>query len=136
MKEVAVGILTREGRVLACRRPETARYPLKWEFPGGKLEAGETPHDALRRELIEELGIDAAIGREFHRQEWTYEGTGDRPEPPSSYRVFYYMVPSFRGNLVNKAFHEIRWVTAVELAGMDLLEGNREAVRLLMSDGQ
>ncbi|HXF99361.1 MAG TPA: NUDIX domain-containing protein, partial [Bacteroidota bacterium] len=46
MKEVSVGILLRNGHVLACQRKRSARYPLKWEFPGGKLEPGETPEDA------------------------------------------------------------------------------------------
>jgi len=134
MKEVAVGILRKERLVLACRRKSTARYPLKWEFPGGKLEPGETPDQALRRELREELGIMASVGPEFHRQEWTYdEGSGD-DGAVSSYRVFYYIVPRYTGEITNKTFHEIRWVTVPELGRMDVLEGNREAVRLLQRD--
>ncbi len=82
MKQVAVGILHRDGLVLACQRKKTALYPLQWEFPGGKVESGESPTDALIRELHEELGIVARPAKEFHRQEWDY---GDM-----AYRVFYY----------------------------------------------
>ena len=59
MKEVAVGIILQDGNVLACQRKRDATYALKWEFPGGKLEPGETPEHALVRELHEELAIHA-----------------------------------------------------------------------------
>ncbi|MDH4070268.1 MAG: (deoxy)nucleoside triphosphate pyrophosphohydrolase [Ignavibacteria bacterium] len=134
MKEVAVGILIRNNRILVCQRKETSRYPLKWEFPGGKLEKDETAVDALKRELKEELGIDAEIGNEFHRQEWQYDA-----EPAAdghSFRIFYYLVPEHHGSLRNRAFREVRWVTPEELPAMDLLEGNREAVQRLIRDGR
>ena len=123
MKEVAVGIIFRNGTVLTGQRKPTARYPLKWEFPGGKLEPGETPVAALMRELHEELGIDAAPGPEFHRQEWDY---GDR-----AWRVYYFPVHTFTGEPENRTFAQIRWVTPEELLGMDILDGNREVVAML-----
>lgn len=134
MREVAVGILIRNSRVLVCQRNETARYPLKWEFPGGKLEGSETAVEALKRELKEELGIDAEIGDEFHRQEWQYD-EGSTTDG-HSFRIFYYIVPEHRGRISNNAFREIRWVTAKELPGLDLLDGNREAVNRLIRDEQ
>jgi len=128
MKDVAVGILRKNGLVLACQRKKTALYPLQWEFPGGKIETGETPTDALIRELHEELGIVAIPGEEFHRQEWNY---GD-----ASYRVYYYSIRAFRGELTNQAFEAIRWVALEELRNMDILEGNREVVDRLCGSGQ
>src|SRR5678815_1629355 len=62
MTRVAAGIVRRDRRILACRRSAAMRHPGKWEFPGGKVEAGETVEECLRRELDEELGIDAEIG--------------------------------------------------------------------------
>jgi 8-oxo-dGTP diphosphatase len=123
MKEVAVGILTRGGLVLACQRKKSALYPFQWEFPGGKIEPGESPAQALIRELREELGITATPGKEFHTQEWDY---GDH-----SYRVYYYIVGRFEGEPVNHVFETIKWVKPEELMGMEILEGNREVVRML-----
>jgi len=132
MKEVAVGIILDGHRVLACRRKATVRYPLKWEFPGGKLEPGENAEHALFRELKEELNIDAEIGRKLHCQEWTYDEGMEAPTIDGTFHVSYFVVPSYRGRIVNKTFHEIRWVTPLELRGMDILEGNREAVERLI----
>jgi len=133
MKHVAVGIISKNGHILACRRKRNAVYPLKWEFPGGKIEPGETPRQALVRELHEELAIEAEPDGEFHQQEWTYaEGTAN-PERDGTFRITYFLVFSFRGEPVNHAFEEIRWVTSAELQAMDTLEGNRAAVELLVN---
>jgi 8-oxo-dGTP diphosphatase len=128
MKEVAVGILFRDGAVLAGQRKRSTLYPLKWEFPGGKLEPGETPREALIRELSEELGIIATPGPELHRQEWDY---GDR-----SWRVYYFPVHTYTGVPENRTFEQIRWVTPDELREMDILEGNREVVEKLVKEVQ
>ena len=131
MKHVAVGILWRDGTVLACQRKRGGAYPLKWEFPGGKIEQGESPQQALVRELREELAIDAVIGDEIHRQSWGYPGY--TPEGGTAvFDVIYFGVGSFTGEPVNRAFEQIRWVSPAALEGMDILEGNREAVRRLV----
>jgi 8-oxo-dGTP diphosphatase len=131
VKDVAVGIITSGTKVLACQRKRSAGYALKWEFPGGKLEPGETAQHALIRELKEELNIDAEIGPEFHRQEWVYdEGKSNSPDG-QAFRVFYLLVPSFTGTLINRSFEDIQWVTPAQLMQMDILDGNREAVELL-----
>jgi len=120
MKEVAVAIITSNGKVLACQGKKTATYPLKWEFPGGKIEPGELAPDALARELHEELSIKAVPASVFHFQEWNY---GD-----FAYRVTYFLVNHFTGTLTNHAFESFKWVTPSELLEMDILEGNREAI--------
>jgi 8-oxo-dGTP diphosphatase len=139
MKEVAVGIIIRNGYVLACQRKRDAKYALKWEFPGGKLEAGETPERALVRELREELAIDAKVDEEFFRQEWIYPEETDKPrltdgqaQRDGSFRVFYFLVNGFSGEPMNHAFEEIQWMRPHELQAMDILEGNREAVERLV----
>lgn len=124
MKEVTVGILIQEGLVLACQRKTTALYPLKWEFPGGKIEPGESPRTALIRELQEELSITVDPETEFFRQDWNY---GDQ-----SFRVYYYRVRSFSGIPKNMAFEQIRWVKPETLLMMDILDGNREVVNKLV----
>ena len=135
MKEVVVGIITRGDQVLACQRRSDARYPLKWEFPGGKIEAGETPPQALVRELHEELDIHTEIGEEFYRQEWIYPDGVDNPKKDGAFRVFYYYIPSFTGTPRNRVFEQIRWVSLQELEALDILEGNREAVAFLVKHG-
>jgi len=135
MKEVAVGIVTRGDQVLACQRRSSAVYPLKWEFPGGKIEKQETPPQALARELREELDIEAAVGEEFYRQEWIYPDGLAAPEKDGAFRVFYYFIHSFTGIPLNRVFEQIRWVSLPELQALDLLEGNREAVAFLVKHG-
>ena len=130
MKEVAVGIIMSNGLVLACQRKRHAQYPLKWEFPGGKLENGESPESAVVRELREELGIDAIVDREFCRHECVYTSADSHDD--GTFRVFYYLVHTFTGTPVNHAFEQIRWVSPVDLQQMDILEGNRKAVETLV----
>jgi 8-oxo-dGTP diphosphatase len=135
MKEVAVGVLFREGHVLACQRRKDVRYPLKWEFPGGKIEPGENAGQTLRRELREELGVDVRAAERFHLQEWTYPDGPTQTAGDAAFRIHYHIVREFAGEPVNRVFEEIRWVRPAELLGMDILEGNREAISLLVRDG-
>jgi 8-oxo-dGTP pyrophosphatase MutT (NUDIX family) len=147
MKEVAVGIIMKDGHVLACQRKRNAKYALKWEFPGGKLEVGETPEHALVRELREELAIEATVDEGFFRQDWIYhEGTdnpsltdqpavspaGAQARREGSFRVFYFLVKEFSGEPINHAFEQIQWMLPHELQSMDILEGNRDAVERLV----
>ncbi len=132
MQHVAVGIIVENGQVLVCQRKHNARYPWKWEFPGGKIDANEAPENALKRELREELSINAAIGKEFHRQEWTYTEGLSNSSDDGTFKVVYYLIDSFKGKPANRAFEQIQWVTPSELQKMDILDGNREAVNLLV----
>jgi 8-oxo-dGTP diphosphatase len=140
MKHVAVGIIMKDGQLLACQRRRNSRYPLKWEFPGGKIEAGETAREALARELREELSINATVERQVFRQEWTYPENAARSSLPGSqanhdglFDVYYYLIRSYTGEIVNNAFEAIMWVSPSELQSMDILEGNREVVQLLVN---
>ena len=74
MTTVVAAVIERDGRILICQRRRGQAHELKWEFPGGKLEPGESPEVALRRELREELAIDAAPETEITRYEYAYPG--------------------------------------------------------------
>jgi 8-oxo-dGTP diphosphatase len=132
MVQVVVGIILRENvsevrEVLLCQRSTSARYALKWEFPGGKVEEGEKIQDALRRELREELGIEATIGDLYHRQHYVYPDSG-------TFDVYYYRVPLFAGTLENLVFESTVWVPLARLVEFDILEGNADVVRKLIND--
>jgi 8-oxo-dGTP diphosphatase len=121
MLQVAAGILLRDQTVLVCRRRTDASHPLKWEFPGGKREAEESLRQCLSRELREELGIEARIGRLLWTTHHTYP---DRPPLELS----FFLVDSYEGNIVNHAFSEIRWVPIGSLHSLDFLEADRQIV--------
>jgi 8-oxo-dGTP diphosphatase len=112
----------REGRVLIGRRMAEQSHPLKWEFPGGKVEPGETPEQALGRELEEELGICGAAGQEITRYEYTYPGK-------NPIRLIFFRVKQFAGEPANLIFHEMLWALASELAEFDFVEGDRDFIR-------
>ncbi len=122
---VVAGIIERDGKVLICRRRADAqRHPLKWEFPGGKLEAGETPRAALARELEEELGIKAEIGGELERFPYQYPGR-------APIELVFFEVRGYSGELVNREFAELTWEERAKLPGYDFLEGDVAFVRRL-----
>lgn len=127
MINVAAGIIENNGRVLLCQRKSTARYALKWEFPGGKVEEGESPEEGLRRELQEELGIQTEMVERYHRQHYTYADSG-------TFDVLYYRVLRHTGVIVNHVFESYAWVPVPELGAYDILEGNRDVVDMLMGE--
>ena len=117
MTTVVAGVLEQDGKILICRRRADQPHPLKWEFPGGKLEAGESPAAALIRELREELGIESEAGPEIMRYEFAY------PQKPPILIVFL-NVTAWRGSIENRIFENIQWERLEALAGYDFLEGD------------
>jgi len=121
---VSAAIIHRSGRVLVGQRRKADRHPLKWEFPGGKVEAGETPQQALVRELREELQIEAKIGTELARYEHEY---------PSGSRVhlLFFSVYDYAGEPKARVFEQICWTDLHRLPSLDFLEGDFDFVRRL-----
>ncbi|MGB7640989.1 MAG: (deoxy)nucleoside triphosphate pyrophosphohydrolase [Terriglobales bacterium] len=122
MKQVVAALIVSDGKILACQRTRHQAMPLKWEFPGGKIEEGEQPRDALRRELDEELGIQAVIGNEVARIRHRYASGG-------SVELRFFEVCEYRGELENRIFKEIRWVKRKELPELDFLDADRSLVK-------
>jgi 8-oxo-dGTP diphosphatase len=116
--QVAVGILKKENNILLCQRKKGGRYELKWEFPGGKLESGETVEQCLVRELHEELSIEASSIQIIETQSAYYEDGG-------IFEVTYCKVGSFKGELTNNVFEQFCWIPISELLHYDILEGNK-----------
>ncbi len=123
---MAAAVIERDGRILIGQRKRGGRHPLKWEFPGGKLEPGEAPREALERELREELAIQAVIGEEMDSYDVQYPGA------PLT-RLFFFRVTEFSGEPQNLDFEQIVWVRRGLLSTYDFLEGDIAFVRKLES---
>ena len=115
-------VIERDGHILICQRRRDDSHALKWEFPGGKVEAGESPKAALERELEEELAIQARIGRQLTSLRHRY---GDRPP----FRLIFFQVREFSGEPVNLNFEKIVWEAPERLPGYDFVEADRGFVR-------
>lgn len=123
-KQVVAALILRGDEILCCQRTEHQALALKWEFPGGKIEAGETPPGALHRELEEELGIKAEIGREVARILHTYQNG-------NSVDLHFFAVDRYESDLQNRIFREIRWVKRSDLPELDFLDADKQLVRQL-----
>ncbi len=111
MKNVTVAILVKDGKVFLAKRGAGDRLANKWEFPGGKIEDGETPEECLRREMKEEFQIDVSVGECFGESVYHYE---NGPVRLLAYRVFW------DGQTIIPAVHDdVRWVSLHELDAYD-----------------
>jgi 8-oxo-dGTP diphosphatase len=126
MKRVVAALIVRDDEVLICQRTRHQAMPLKWEFPGGKIEEGEDYHVALRRELEEELGIDAVIGPELRRLQHTYKNGG-------TLELSFFLVEDYAGAIDNRIFKDVRWVHRSALPDFDFLEADVPLVREIAS---
>jgi len=119
---VAAALILRGDEVLICQRRPDQPMALKWEFPGGKIEPGESPEQALARELNEELGIDADIGSLVIRSRHTYRTGG-------AVDLQFFAVHTFRGEVTNHIFHDVRWIPLRDLMSYDFLAADRELIK-------
>lgn len=118
MVQVVAAILARNGKILIGQRMPEQSHPLKWEFPGGKVEPGETPHQAVVRELEEELAIRVTAAEELVRYEYTYPGK-------NPIDLIFFRITAFEGQPQNLIFRDLRWEPLDRLANFDFLEGDR-----------
>ena len=122
---VVAAVVARGDRLLVCRRPPHKRHGGLWEFPGGKLDAGESDADAVRRELREELGVEArAVGE-------AQVAIGD----PGSPFVIAFVPATIAGEPVCHEHTALAWGTPAELAAMALAPSDRRYVAWVL-DGE
>lgn len=123
-KQVVAALIVRGEEILCCQRTQYQALPLKWEFPGGKIEPGEQPAEALQRELGEELGIEAVVGPQVAEILHTYHNG-------NAIDLRFFLVERYEGELQNRIFRDMRWVNRSELRDLDFLEADRTLVHQL-----
>jgi 8-oxo-dGTP diphosphatase len=120
---VACAIIQQNGLILATQRSATMSLPLKWEFPGGKLEAGESAQDCLVRELQEELGVSVRVGQGLTPLTHNY--------PDFRVTLHPFCCDQLEGDLTLHEHNAVRWLPLDELAGLDWLEADRPIIEQL-----
>ena len=116
--EVAVGdVYNAQGLVLVGQRVVKDQYFNKWEFPGGKLEQGESPEEALKREFLEETALELLESKELMTVEHDY--------PDRHVRLHVHTVHSFKGHVCELEGQALKWVTVTDLESLDFLAGNQ-----------
>ncbi len=144
MTTVVAAIIVRDSRLLISQRRRDKAFPLKWEFPGGKVEAGESLTDALTREILEELGVRIEIGREVYRTQHSYAELSAPIE-----LVFYFakiagdndvrglsdeqIVGEIAAFNMTGAFEKVVWVNPAELPQYEFLAANAALVGRIAS---
>jgi 8-oxo-dGTP diphosphatase len=125
MKVVAAALM-RSGefpQLLIAQRPAGKWQAGRWEFPGGKIEPGESPREALARELREELGVEIQIAQPLGQFTYAY--------PDRSVEIDLWLVTQYLGEPQGLDDQALRWVSLDEIAGCDLLEADRPMIEPL-----
>jgi 8-oxo-dGTP diphosphatase len=122
---VTAAILFYNGRLLIAKRKETGKLPNVWEFPGGKIESGETPEDCLKREMEEEFGIGVTTGDHFGESIYHYDH--------GSIKLLVYRTTWVAGEFTIRDHQAIEWVSIDDLTDYDFAPADKPFVEKLMS---
>lgn len=120
---VSAGLIKDNNRILITQRKENSSFGLMWEFPGGKIELNETPEECLKRELFEELNINAVVGKLFCIS--NYKNLDVEIE------LMVYSIDSFEGDLRINAHEQIKWITIDEIDNYKFTPADIEIVNKL-----
>ena len=123
MIKVVAAIMEKDGRYLLCRRGPGGNCAFLWEFPGGKIEPGETPEEAIIREIREELCVETETSGIFDEYPFSY---------PDKDIYFYFIRAKIVSGEINPLFHcEIRWLLPEELDSLDYCPADLSTVKKL-----
>lgn len=126
-KKVTAAILRKDGQILIAKRQSGDAFGGKWEFPGGKIEEGETPEQCLKRELLEEFGIETTIQRLLCIVPYSYIN--------GSILLYAYEVNQSGGDVNLNVHDEVKWAEMNDLGRHDFLEADRLIIKKLL-EGQ
>lgn len=124
---VVAALIESEGKLLVCQRRRGGAFELQWEFPGGKVHAGESLEAALARELREELNVSARINSEIYRTHHRYKQMADPIE------LAFFAADVVPDQIQNRVFERIDWRAPETLRELPFLEADRELIELLAS---
>src|SRR5690606_169813 len=128
MLHVTCAIIEHKNKFLICQRSERMKLPLKWEFPGGKIEIGESKEECLKREIKEEMGLEIEVGSALPHVEHHY--------PEFSLRLYPFFCKWTGGALVIAEHAQVIWVSLDELKNYDWAEADLPIVRELLFTGR
>ena len=124
--KVAGAIIKIDNNYLIGRRGPNESSPGLWEFPGGKIEKDESPQDCIKRELEEELNIDAEIGDLYTNYIYEY--------PNISYDLYFYKILRYKGYFIKSAHDKLKWVRLEEFRNFDFLPGDDPLIEKLYAE--
>lgn len=122
MRIVVAALIESRGKLLVCQRRRDSAFGCMWEFPGGKVEPGETPQQALERELREEIGVTARVGAELYRTKHKYAEMADAIE------LIFFACDVGEAEVKNLDFEQIAWRGPKDLRAMSFLPADRELI--------
>lgn len=127
MIAVVAALIVRDGKLMIAQRPAGKHMAGKWEFPGGKIEKGETPEQALERELSEELGVKTQTGRIYHAICHSY--------PEKDVLLLFYRSRLVEGEPRPIEEADIRWIEEAQIREFDWAEADAPLIDLIENDG-
>jgi len=125
MQRVTVGVFERHGKILLALRKPGRHMGRKWEYPGGKLKAGEDPRECLRRELSEELSVEVSIG--------AFLGSARFQSAEVDLELHVYRVRQTGGSFVLHEHEELSWVPKEKIADYDLVDSDRSITDMILA---
>ena len=135
MTEVVSAVLIHEGRILLTQRRADKDFPFMWECPGGKVDGNESHHEALRRELREELGVEVSRIPDGRLPVWSgkFDGPVSRPDRASIFLLMYrvYLIADLEPT--PREGQGIGWFTAKEMRALSLAPGNQRALESILN---
>ncbi len=126
IQKVIAGIILKDDKILIAQRGKQDALYGKWEFPGGKMEAGETDSETLERELFEEFGIKAQIGDYLCSSYFKFKD--------NLMEMRAYFVPAFTGEIKITEHLQVKWVERKELTSYDMPDPDKPIVEKLLTD--
>ena len=124
--KVTGAIIKKDDMFLIGRRAPSEKSPGLWEFPGGKLEVGETLQECIKRELKEELDIEAEVGGLFLHYNYEY--------PHITYNLYFFKIKQYRGKLVKTVHDQLKWVKLEDFHRYNFLPGDNPLIDKLKQE--